>query len=719
MSFHWSTRQLTEYLAAVSAPRDEDGAALTAVERAAEALDAEVGVAVINGNLRGSFGFAGADPSPELALATAETTTVQIPSLGTMHATAGVLGRGADGALVIARFDGPFDAEERQMLRGMAQVLGLVLRSQRAMNELHTRQRLLETLLNIQREVSNRKPLDEVLDAVTSGASSLLGGAGVALVLIDPIDVDRPILASTHGHKDHGTGHTLVLAAAVNAMDTDEVVIHRDPASETLVVAAPVYVDNAIAGSLVVDTAPGSLADRRELLGAFAQQVSMALTDASTVDAVRQAYHDPLTGMPNRRLFLDRLQDALSHSRRHDEQVTVLFIDLDRFKTVNDCHGHQVGDALLTAVADRLQGCLRPADAAARLGGDEFAVVLENTTAAEGVLIAERIVTSLTMPFLVAGHDASISASIGVALSPRAHTNGEELLSNADVAMYRAKKDGGGRVIEFEPRMHQQVRERLSLQSDLRQALGLGRLWLQYQPLIRLDDGAPVAVEALLRWSDPQRGQIPPSVFIPIAEESGLIFDLGRWVLAVGVEQIMEWRELHPDLTLNVNTSARQVVDPRFVSEVAELLRASGLPAAALTLELTETVLVRDPVAARQHLSELKELGVKISIDDFGTGYSSLTYLRQFPVDEIKIDRTFTMGICRTPEDLAVVRAVIDLARALHLNCVAEGIEDADQLEQLRALGCALGQGYHLSRPLSPGAARDYLASHAGLTPVA
>ena len=711
MSFHWSTHQLTEYLAAVSAPNDEDGAVLIAVERAAEAMDAEVGAAVLNGQIRGCFGLGRNTAEPvELIAVTVSTEYVDIEPLGEMHVAAGAIGRGTGGTVVVARSDDPFDAEERQMLQGMAQVLGLVLRGLRTQDELRTRQRLLEILLDIQRAVSTRRPLSEILDAITTGAATLLDNSAVALVLCDPLDARRPIVASTSHNRAVPAAHTVVVGAAVAAMDEGAVVTHRHADGGALHVATPVYVDNEIAGSLVADTGAGPLDDRRDMLTAFAQQVSMALTDARAAEAVQQAYHDALTGLPNRRLFLDRLQNARSKAQTHGGDVTLLFIDLDRFKAVNDSFGHHAGDELLTAAAGRIHRCLRSDDTAARLGGDEFAVILEGSAVVDGVSVAERIITELTVPFDLSGHEASISASIGVAPCPVANVDPEELLSNADVAMYRAKKDGSGHVVVFEPRMHAEVRERLNLHTDLREALGLGQLALHYQPMVRLSTGEPAAVEALLRWNDPVRGAITPSAFIPLAEETGLIIDIGRWVLAESVRQIVEWRRMFPDLRLSVNISARQVADPGFVRDVADLLFRSGLPARALTLELTESVLMRNPAAAHVHLARLKELGIRVSIDDFGTGYSSLSHLRQFPVDEIKIDESLIAGIRHTSEDLAVVRAVVELARALHLDSVAEGVETADQRDRLSELGCSLGQGYFLSRPLAPEAVPDHLA---------
>ncbi|HEX6674415.1 MAG TPA: EAL domain-containing protein [Actinomycetes bacterium] len=733
VSYHWSTHQLTEYFAAVSGPLDEDGAVLVAAERVAETLDAEVGAVVIGGEVRGSTGFGGEGPPAALAAVTSATETLEIPGAGTLQAAVGAVGRPADGYLVVARVDEPFSTEERQLLDGMAQGLGLALRSLRTLaaerrlreerereaeqrlellNALEARQRLLETLLAIQRAISNRKPLQEVLDAVTAGASGLLDGSGVALVLAAPYDAGQLIVASTCGRQGRAGDDATVLAAAADAMASDQVVTRvaagRKAAGRTS--AAPVRVDGETTGSLVATTRGG--ADQREFLAAFAQQVSLALTDARTVEAMREAYHDSITGLPNRALFVDRLKHALAVADRRRDDVTVLFIDLDRFKAVNDSLGHAAGDELLAAVADRIRRCLRAADTAARLGGDEFAVLLEGTPGEGGVEVAERIIRAAKEPFRVGGRDVFIAASVGVAPSRPPHAEASTLLGEADVAMYQAKKHHPGRAVIFEPRMHAEALEHLDLQADLQRALGLDEFRLQYQPLVRLDTRTPVATEALLRWTNPRRGSVPPSLFIPVAEETGMIVDLGRWVLREAAGQTAEWRRQVPGLTLNVNVSAREVADPRYLTTLAEILAGAGLPAAALTLELTETTLMSDPDDGLAHLDRLRGLGVRLAVDDFGTGYSSLSYLRRFPVNQVKIDRGFIAGVAQRADDFAVARAVIDLGRTLRLQTVAEGIEDAAQLDALRQLGCDLGQGYYLSRPLDPEAVPAYLAEH-------
>jgi diguanylate cyclase (GGDEF)-like protein len=409
-----------------------------------------------------------------------------------------------------------------------------------------------------------------------------------------------------------------------------------------------------------------------------------------------------VTGLPNRGLFLKIFNRVLAGRGGATEPTSVLFIDLDRFKAVNDSLGHEAGDQLLAAVAGRIRGCVRASDTTARLGGDEFAVLLHNSPIEAALAVGERIITAVKEPFRISGRDVFIGASIGVAITREPSASSDSLLNKADVAMYRAKKEGPGRVVVYEPHMHTQALNYLSLRGDLQRALQEHEFRLQYQPLVRLDSGETAGVEALVRWHSPSRGLVSPVDFIPIAEESGLIVDIGQWVLETSAAQVAAWRRTHPDLTLNVNVSGHQLVHPRFAANVTRALAVAGLPSSAVTLELTESVLMSDPEAAVASLSSLRELGVQLSIDDFGTGYSSLAYLRELPVDELKIDRAFIARAELTGEDLALVRTIVELGHILGLRVVAEGIENAAQLEALRRLGCSYGQGYHLCRPADP-----------------
>ena len=419
-------------------------------------------------------------------------------------------------------------------------------------------------------------------------------------------------------------------------------------------------------------------------------------------ELAHQAFHDSLTNLPNQVLFRDRVEHALTRVARQKTRTAVLFVDLDNFKTVNDSLGHTVGDQLLVAVTARLQGCLRLADTAARMGGDEFAVLLEDLESKDSAMtIAERIITALRRPFGIVGKEVFIGASIGVAFdSPGAKT--DQLLRNADLAMYTAKVRGRGRCQVFEPAMHTAAVERLEVEADLRRACERDEFVVHYQPIVDVRSGWIGGVEALVRWEHPTRGLLPPASFIPLAEETGLIIEIGRKVLAKACAQVRQWQtELNtvPRLSVSVNLSPRQLTDPNLLADVARSLEVSGLAPENLTLEITESAMMHDTELAVARLKELKALGVSLAVDDFGTGYSSLSYLQRFPIDILKIDRSFVVGIDGDAEQSALARAIVRLAQTLQLNAVAEGVETESQLDRLRELGCKYAQGFFLALP--------------------
>jgi diguanylate cyclase (GGDEF)-like protein len=426
-----------------------------------------------------------------------------------------------------------------------------------------------------------------------------------------------------------------------------------------------------------------------------------------------QAFHDPLTNLANRARLTDRVQHALGRAARHDEELVVLFIDLDNFKAVNDSLGHAVGDQLLINVSERIRGCLRAVDTPARLGGDEFAVLLEDVVEpGEAMQVANRILESLQLPFVLADKEVFSNASIGIAFSHPGETDADELLRNADVAMYAAKSCGKGRVEVFESRLHTEVLRRLALEADLRAAVERNEFVIYYQPTVRLDSGDVSGFEALVRWQHPERGLVPPGEFIASAESSGLIVPIGRWVLREACQQVRRWQTAYAGaerLSISINLSARQLQDACIVDDVADALAASGLEPSALVLEITETLLMQDVEATVQRLRQLKALGVRLAIDDFGTGYSSLSYLRRFPVDVLKIDRSFVSGVGDGSEDAVLTEAIVMLAHTLRLKVVAEGIEEPEQLAFLRRLACDLGQGYYFARPLPVSELEDLL----------
>jgi diguanylate cyclase (GGDEF)-like protein len=422
-----------------------------------------------------------------------------------------------------------------------------------------------------------------------------------------------------------------------------------------------------------------------------------------------QALHDPLTGLPNRLLLSDRLAQALARARRRKESMAMLFMDLDNFKVVNDSLGHEVGDGLLKAVARRLRTQLRPEDTIARLGGDEFAVLLEGVASlSDATEVAERIAQILRAPFpLLEGQEKVVTSSMGISLSTPEAPSGEDvqenmLLRNADTAMYRAKVNGKARYEVFDKSMHSQALERLKLESDLRRALEKGELRLYYQPKVRLKTGEVFAMEALVRWEHPEQGLILPSQIIPLAEETGLILPLGQWVLRESCRQTRRWHDQFPDISplgVCVNLSAKEFEHHDLVEDVARNLHETELDPSTLTVEITESILMEDVPRTVAVLEEVKSLGVKLGVDDFGTGYSALSYLKRFPIDCLKIDRSIIEGLGQDSTDEAVVTAAIVLAHAFGAQVTAEGIMTSEQLGRLRALGCDAGQGFYFCEP--------------------
>jgi diguanylate cyclase (GGDEF)-like protein len=434
-----------------------------------------------------------------------------------------------------------------------------------------------------------------------------------------------------------------------------------------------------------------------------------------------QALHDPLTGLPNRLLLGDRIEQALARSTRETGRVAVLFLDLDMFKVVNDSLGHAAGDGLLVHVGRRLESVLRPGDTLARFGGDEFVIVCENVPMEDVERLARRTARALRDPYVFEGRDVNVSVSIGIAVSGD-DTDSDTMLRDADAALYRAKEGGRNRAVVFDEAMHQQASARLDAELGLRRALDNGELRVHYQPVVTLEGASVVGFEALVRWDHPERGVVGPDEFVAVAEETGLILPLGIWVLEQAAAQVRRWRDEIPggaDLWMAVNVSPRQLHSPQFVDALAHTIALNRLPASAVRLEIIESALVEASGPQMSSINRLRALGVSLAVDDFGTGYSSLAYLTSLPVSTVKIDRSFIHalgGVDPTAE--AIVDAILGMARALRLEVIAEGVETIEQLEALRALGVPLGQGFLWSRPRDASEMATWAAAHTEHTPL-
>ena len=747
---HWSTEQLASFLTAMALHDDAERAVECALAAVAQAVGAAFVAMVTGEEVTAVHGAEGAAvPAESVVAAAAGGLPSLLPGLGSCELLV-VPVVGVEGtALVAARRGGAFEAEELVLVRGMAGILGLTLRmlrsveadrrlrargeAQAAENEhlvviLQERQQLLERLFEIQRSISHRAPIESVFDAITKGAGLLLGDGVVALRLIDTDDPGYLRLVACVGVKPEiveairrtpvgqGVGGRAVAQGELVIADLYEATSRRfhhfiQDGLHTAM-AAPVHADGKVVGSLLVAS---YRADRRysdaeqHVLLSFAEHVSLALNDANAIGAIRQSYavvlhqatHDPLTELANRALVLDRIRAALAEAEATGEDLSVLFVDLDGFKRINDSLGHSVGDEVLIRIAERLQGAVRADDVVARIGGDEFVVLCEGLSDAGTNAIAARMSRAVSEPLPVYGHSVVLTASIGIARA-RTAVQAEDLLRDADVAMYRAKGLGPGRIESFDESIRVDMLDRLVLEQSLHRALGRDELRLHYQPVVELSTGRCVGAEALIRWEHPQRGLVMPDAFIQVAEDAGLIVPFGAWVLDEACRQRAAWgrdRRCDDSFRLSVNLSARQFADADLVGTIEGALERAGLTGSALCLEITESVLMDDARLTVGTLADLRALGLRLSVDDFGTGYSSLSYLKRFALDEVKIDQSFVEGLGRDPDDEVLVRAIVSLADALHLEAVAEGVETEQQLETLRSLGCDRVQGFLLGHP--------------------
>lgn len=484
------------------------------------------------------------------------------------------------------------------------------------------------------------------------------------------------------------------------------------------VLMVPIFVDSHFWGYIgfnQCETERQWSAIEESSLVAIAASIGAAIKRQRTEEQMRhQAFHDALTGLPNRALFNYRLPQAIDHARQMNELLAVLFLDLDRFKTINDTLGHAVGDRLLQQATDRLSWCVRQKDTIARWGGDEFTLILPNIkTADEAAGVAQRISTALKPAFYLEGHELYITGSVGIALYPLHGKDAQTLLKHADAALYKAKARGRNTFQFYNATINSQATELLTLDSSLHQALERNEFTVYYQPQINVTTGEVTQMEALLRWQHPRLGLVAPKTFIRLAEENGTIVPIGEWVLRVACFQNRVWQSAGlPATRVAVNLSARQFEQPDLVDRISQILQETGLDATHLELEITETAAMRDVDFTTTILQRLQEMGIRIAIDDFGTGYSSLTYLKKFPLNALKIDQSFVRDLTKDTDDMAIIKAIITLARGLNLNVVAEGVETEEQQEQLRSLNCHEMQGYWLSPPLDAQVATQFLCKH-------
>ncbi len=531
-------------------------------------------------------------------------------------------------------------------------------------------------------------------------------------------------LALRYSREVAATGRPVI----VNSGDADASPIDGSSTGKVAYLVAPVApADGQVIGTIcVMDTSARNWTDVEihcllDVAAALATELELrsdlTLKRQTQEHLLYSTLHDALTGLPNRSLFTERLRHAMRRTARHPDDIfAVLFLDLDRFKEINDNLGHFAGDELLRAVARRLEACIRPEDTVARLSGDEFAILLESITdTSDAGRVAERIEEALRFPINLGGAEVTTSASMGIVTSSMSHDQPEQLLRSADMAMYRAKAAGRARYEMFDRAMHTDALERLRLETDLRRAVELNEFVLHYQPVVSLQNGRITGLEALVRWNHPDRGLIQPADFITVAEETGLIVPIGKWVLGEACHHIRQWQEAHPrsePLSIGVNLSVKQFSQPDLMDQIATALAEAGVAASSLRLEITETAIIEKGKSAIVVLSQLRELGVQVYLDDFGTGYSSLSYLHGVPIDGIKIDRAFVGTMDTDEKNLLLVRTILTLAQIVGVRAEAEGISSSDQLRELRALGCDQGQGYLFSAPITRQAVDEVLAAN-------
>lgn len=730
---------LPEFLATVTTAQDPQSALRAGVARIAETFDAEVVAVVHEGQVISSVGFPrGDDHHRQLReVASGALGSLDIPTIGPTEASAVHL-HTADCVVIVAREGEPLDRVELAHAQAMARILALALdllesagrerslrllteekirENEQLLEEHRAQQRVLEAILRIQRLISQRRPVDAILQAITGEAAALLGAdiAGVCLAASDGASHRALATGSDLGDSVaramSETGlHELGRRAADGRLVTPrklDLTLNKGP-MQAVAIGAPVYDDGSpIGGFFVVKANSSATGDDIDAAAVqtFASQASIALTDASTLDELHHASHDLLTGLPNRALFQERFEQALDRAGRNGTTTALLFLDLDRFKAVNDNLGHAAGDALLKEIGARLADVGRLYETVARIGGDEFAIVLEDASRETAEAVAERLLSCVGEAISPVGTSGSSSASIGIALGEGGSHTTDELLRRADIAMYKVKAAGRAGKAVYDDSMGATRLDQNAVAEALQVALVGDQFVVHYQPILCLRTRTITGVEALVRWQHPDRGLLFPGDFIEAAEETGMIVPIGRRVLAMACQQTSEWRRAIPaacDLSVSVNLSGRQLEEERCARDVARALEDSGLDPSALTLEVTESIFAGDAEVAGARLRTLKDLGISLAVDDFGTGFSSLSYVHNYPFDVLKIDRSFVQGLGTAANRGAIVKTMVALGQEMSMKVVAEGIEELEELAQLRALRCSHGQGFLFSRPIAP-----------------
>lgn len=713
----WATLQLAEFLE-IFGDLHPELVAGRAVERVVESVDAEFGAYAEDDRVISATGFSARQSVDDVVARAlvARRGTVEVDGFGEVHALVVPAG---SAQLVVLRLAQSFDRDEETLIRSMGRALGLATRlarsqadNERLLARLRERQSLAARLFRIQQTISHRAPLQEVLDALTAGGADLLD-ADVVGVRVRVGAEQAPFVASSGARIDPRRPPGWNPGTEVELAEGARAVLRA-------VIAAPIVAEGRPVGTITVasvDPDRTFTEAEQDVLRSLADHAAIAVSDAAQVhrlrtsldDATYQATHDALTGLLNRPGLIEALDDML----RVGQVATVLFVDVDRFKVINDVMGHATGDRVLVEVASRLCAVTRSGDLVGRLAGDEFVVVARSGDPVSTAALADRVIAEVGRPIDLGHREVMLTVSVGVAAAD-GHRSGEELLVDADVAMYRAKQRGRSRVVCFDSEMRREMTRRSELERELTHALREGQFVVHYQPTIDLGDDSVTGFEALVRWNHPTRGLLAPGEFVPLAEETGQITEIDTVVLREATRQLAEWQRLDPSLAglgMSVNLSARQFTDPDLVETVAAALGDAGVAPQTLWLEITESVVMDETNATLDILRSLRRLGTRLMVDDFGTGYSSLVYLKRFPVDALKIDRDFVDGLGVDVEDDAIVRAVIGLADALGLLVVAEGVETTRQLDQLRRLRCAMAQGFLFARPLTAAAATELVVS--------